>query len=379
MKKIAILGSTGSIGRQTLEVIDENRCAEVVALSVYSNIDLAEVQIRKYKPEIAAVMMEEKAGELKTRVADTNTKVVSGVSGIIECATCEKADMVVTAVVGIAGLIPTIAAIEKGKTIALANKETLVAGGSLVMPLAKEKGVKILPVDSEHSAIFQSCGGDSSKIKKILLTASGGPFFGKKKDEIYNMTPPQALKHPNWNMGTKVTIDSSTLMNKGLEVIEASHLFDVMAENIQVVVQPQSIIHSMVEYEDNSVIAQLSVPDMKLPISYALTYPERFYCGTKEIDFYELANITFAKPDTETFPCLEFAYEAGRLGGTMPAVMNGSNEVAVERFLEGKIKYGNIAEIIHETMTRHENVKNPTLFDILEADMWARRVAAEVI
>ncbi|MBQ3053367.1 MAG: 1-deoxy-D-xylulose-5-phosphate reductoisomerase [Clostridia bacterium] len=379
MKKIAILGSTGSIGTQTLQVIDENNCAKVQALSVYSNISLAEKQIRKYKPEIVAVMLEDKAKELKIKVADTSTKIVSGLEGICECATYNTVDTVVTAVVGVSGLIPTISAIESGKNIALANKETLVAGGEIVMPLAKKNGVKILPVDSEHSAIFQSCNGDSSKIKKILLTASGGPFLGRKKEEIYNMTPEDALKHPNWSMGAKVTIDSSTLMNKGLEVIEARHLFDVEPENIQVIIQPQSIIHSMVEYQDNSVIAQLSTPDMKLPISYALTYPERKYCGTSSVDFYTLGSITFAQPDTETFPCLKYAFDAIKVGGTMPSVMNGANEIAVAKFLNGEIKYGNIPEIIYKTMSEHKSISNPSLQDILDADIWARQKALEVI
>ncbi len=375
MKKIAILGSSGSIGTQTLQVIDTNGCAQVQALSVYSNIELLEEQIRKYKPKLAAVVLEDKAAELAVKVADTSTKILSGMDGVISCATLDDVDTVVTAVVGVSGLIPTVEAIKAGKNIALANKETLVAGGSIVMPLAKEKGVKILPVDSEHSAIFQSCNGDSRKLKKILLTASGGPFFGKKREEIYNMTPEQALKHPNWSMGAKVTIDSSTLMNKGLEVIEASHLFDLDVDDIKVIVQPQSIIHSMVQYEDNSVIAQLSAPDMKLPISYALTYPERAYCGTEEIDFYKLGQISFAQPDTETFPCLEYAYRAQRAGGTLPAVMNGANEIAVAGFLKKEICYGNIPEIIYEVMEQHTNVQSPTLEDILQADKWARDAA----
>ncbi len=378
MKRIAILGSTGSIGTQTLEVIDENACAEVAALTVRSSVELAEQQIRKYKPDIAAVYLEDKAAELKLKVADTNTKIVSGMEGMIECATLPAVNTVVTAVVGVMGLIPTIEAINAGKDIALANKETLVAGGEIVMPLARKKGVKILPVDSEHSAIFQSCNGDSKKLKKILLTASGGPFFGKKKEEIYNMGPEQALKHPNWNMGAKVTIDSSTLMNKGLEVIEASHLFGISGDKIQVVVQPQSIIHSMVQYEDNSVIAQLSAPDMRLPISYALTYPERKFCKTPEIDFYKLGSISFAKPDMETFPCLAFAFKALEKGGTLPAVMNAADEIAVERFLRKEIFYGQISEIIEKVMAKHNNVVNPTLQDILEADEWARKVALEV-
>ncbi len=379
MKKISILGSTGSIGTQTLEVIDENNCAQVCGISVYSNIILAEQQIRKYKPKVAAVKVPEKAEELKIKVKDTFTRVISGDEGISECACLDEVDTVVTAVVGISGLMPTFDAINAGKNIALANKETLVAGGEIIMPLAKEKGVKILPVDSEHSAIFQSCNGDSSKLKKILLTASGGPFYGRKKEEIYNMKAEDALKHPNWSMGAKVTIDSSTLMNKGLEVIEAKHLFDIDCENIQVIIQPQSIIHSMVQYEDNSVIAQLSCPDMKLPISYALTYPERKYCKTKELDFYALESLTFGKPDLETFPCLKFAFDSIKIGGTMPAALNGANEIAVEAFLKGKIRFGNIPEIISKVINQHKVIKNPSLEDILKTDIWAREKAMEVI
>ena len=379
MKKIALLGSTGSIGTQTLEVIDENGCAEVETISVYSNIELAEKQIRKYKPKLAAVMLEDSAKELKIKVADTSTKILCGKDGIISCAVHNNVDTVVTAVVGISGLLPTIEAIKAGKNIALANKETLVAGGCLVMPLAKQKGVKILPVDSEHSAIFQSCNGDSRNLKKILLTASGGPFLGKSRDEIYNMTPAQALKHPNWNMGAKVTIDSSTLMNKGLEVIEASHLFNMSLDKIEVVVHPESIIHSMVEYDDNSVIAQLSLPDMKLPISYALTYPERRYCGTKEANFFEISSLTFKKPDTKAFPCLNLAFYAQNIGGTMPTVLNGANEIAVSKFLNEKIRFGEIPELINNVMSKHNAVKNPSLDDILKADMWAREAAEDCL
>ena len=379
MKKIALLGSTGSIGTQTLEVIDENGCAEVETISVYSNIELAEKQIRKYKPKLAAVMLEDKAKELKIKVSDTSTKILCGKDGIISCAVHNNVDTVVTAVVGISGLLPTIEAIKAGKNIALANKETLVEGGCLVMPLAKQKGVKILPVDSEHSAIFQSCNGDSRSLKKILLTASGGPFLGKSRDEIYNMTPAQALKHPNWNMGAKVTIDSSTLMNKGLEVIEASHLFNMPLDKIEVVVHPESIIHSMVEYDDNSVIAQLSLPDMKLPISYALTYPERRYCGTKEANFFEISSLTFKKPDTKAFPCLNLAFYAQNIGGTMPTVLNGANEIAVSKFLNEKIRFGEIPELINNVMSKHNAVQNPSLDDILKADMWAREAAEDCL
>ncbi|MBR6523250.1 MAG: 1-deoxy-D-xylulose-5-phosphate reductoisomerase [Clostridia bacterium] len=365
MKNISILGSTGSIGTQTLEIAEINKEFNIVALCANANVELIEKQIRRFKPKYAAMMDEKAAAELKVRVADLPVKVMSGIEGVCECATADETDIVVTAVVGVIGLVPTIEAIKAGKTIALANKETLVAGGSIVMPLAKEKGVKILPVDSEHSAIFQCIANSPVKPSKILLTASGGAFFGKTKQEIDNAMPEDALKHPNWDMGAKVTIDSASLMNKGLEVIEATWLFDMPADKIDVIVQRQSIIHSMVEFEDNSVIAQLSVPDMRLPISYALTYPERSYCLTEKIDFFKLKNITFDRPDTDTFRCLKLAYMAAEKGGSMPAVLNAANEEAVKLFLSHKIKFGEIARIVEEEMNRHTLIEKPSLEDIL--------------
>ena len=365
MKNISILGSTGSIGTQTLDIAEVNGDINVVALCAHSNVRLIEKQIRQFKPQYAAMMDEKAAKELAARVADLPVRVMSGIDGVCACATAPEADTVVTAVVGVIGLVPTIEAIKAGKTIALANKETLVAGGSIVMPLAKEKNVKILPVDSEHSAIFQCIANSCVKPSKILLTASGGAFFGKSKEEIENARAEDALRHPNWDMGAKVTIDSASLMNKGLEVIEATWLFDMPADDIEVVVQRQSIIHSMVEFEDNSVIAQLSVPDMRLPISYALTYPERKFCKTDKIDFFKLRNLTFDKPDTDTFRCLKLAYNAAKVGGTMPAVMNAANEEAVRLFLKGSIKFGDISRIVEKEMESHKSINNPKLDDIL--------------
>lgn len=365
MKNISILGSTGSIGTQTLDVAEVNKEFNIVALCANKNVSLIEQQIRKFKPLYAAMMDETAANELKIKVADLPVKVMSGIEGVCACATAAEADVVVTAVVGVIGLVPTTQAIKAGKTIALANKETLVAGGSIVMPLAKKYGVDILPVDSEHSAIFQCIANSPVKPSRILLTASGGAFFGKKKEQIENATLEDALNHPNWDMGAKVTIDSASLMNKGLEVIEATWLFDMPADKIDVIVQRQSIIHSMVEFEDNSVIAQLSVPDMRLPISYALTFPERHYCKTEKIDFFALGNITFDKPDTDTFRCLELAYKAAKTGGSMPAVLNAANEEAVRLFVNGKIKFGDISKIVEKEMETHNLIKTPSLEDIL--------------
>lgn len=365
MKNISILGSTGSIGTQTLEIAEVNKDFNIVALCANKNVSLIEKQIRKFKPKYAAMMDENAAAELKLKVKDLPVKVMSGIEGVCACAAADEADVVVTAVVGVIGLVPTIEAIKAGKDIALANKETLVAGGSIVMPLAKETGVKILPVDSEHSAIFQCIANSHVKPSRILLTASGGAFFGKTKKEVENAKPEDALKHPNWDMGAKVTIDSASLMNKGLEVIEASWLFDMPADKIDVIVQRQSIIHSMVEFEDNSVIAQLSVPDMRLPISYALTYPERHYCLTEKIDFFALKNITFDKPDTDTFRCLKLAYQAALAGGSMPAVLNAANEEAVRLFLAGRMKFGDISKIVEEEMLAHNIIEKPSLDDIL--------------
>ena len=333
MKKIAILGSTGSIGTQTLDVVRENGDIEVVSLAAGSNTELLEKQVREFHPKVVCVYQKERAADLKERLKDKTVKIVTGMDGLIEAACIPEAEIVVTAVVGMIGIRPTIAAIEAGKDIALANKETLVTAGHLIIPLAKEKGIRILPVDSEHSAIFQSLQGNAgNKIQKILLTASGGPFRGKKQEDLLNVKVEDALKHPNWSMGRKITIDSSTMINKGLEVIEAKWLFDVSVDEIQVVVQPQSVIHSMVEYEDGSVIAQLGTPDMKLPIQYALYYPERRYLPGDRLDFWSLSHLDFEKPDLDTFYGLALAYEAGREGGSMPTVLNAANELAVSMF-----------------------------------------------
>lgn len=369
MKKIAILGSTGSIGTQTLEVVRENGDIQVLALSAGSNIELLEQQIREFKPKIVAVWEEDKAKELKIKVADTATKIVAGMDGLLEVATCEGAEILVTAIVGMIGIRPTIEAIKAGKDIALANKETLVTAGHIIMPLAKEYGVSILPVDSEHSAIFQSLQGNAhGAVKKILLTASGGPFRGKKQEELRQIQVEDALKHPNWAMGRKITIDSSTMVNKGLEVIEAKWLFDVDVDDVQVVVQPQSIIHSMVEYVDGAIIAELGTPDMKLPIQYALYYPERRYLPGDRLDFWSLQKIDFEKPDMETFYCLRLAYEAGRAGGSLPTVFNAANELAVSKFLNREISYLEIMEIIDDCMREHQNIDSPTLEQILETE-----------
>ncbi|MGN0431587.1 MAG: 1-deoxy-D-xylulose-5-phosphate reductoisomerase [Lachnospiraceae bacterium] len=369
MKKIAILGSTGSIGTQTLEIVRANKDLKVVALAAGENVTLMEQQIREFNPNLAVMWSEEAAKDLKQRVADTGVKVLYGMDGLLKLAVLPEAEVLVTAIVGMIGIRPTIAAIEAGKTIALANKETLVCAGHIIMPLAKEKGVPILPVDSEHSAIFQSMNGEpKNRISKILLTASGGPFRGKTRDELLHIKPEHALKHPNWTMGRKITIDSSTLVNKGLEVIEAKWLFDVDFSQIQVVVHPQSVIHSMVEYVDGGIMAQLGTPDMKLPIQYALFYPDRRPMAGKRLDFYELANITFEKPDMETFTGLKLAYEAGAQGGSMPTVFNAANEKAVSLFLEGKIAYLQIAEIIEACMHNHKRIDNPDVAQILNAE-----------
>ena len=369
MKKIAVLGSTGSIGTQTLEIVRANGDIRVESVAAGSNIDLLEKQIREFHPRVAAVWNEEKAKELSVRVADTRTRVLSGKEGIIAAATVEKADTVVTGIVGMIGIEPTIAAIRCGKDIALANKETLVCAGHIIMPLAKERGVRILPVDSEHSAIFQSLRGNKkNRIAKILLTASGGPFRNYTAAKLKKVTLEDALKHPNWSMGKKVTIDSSTMVNKGLEVMEAHWLFNVDYKDIQVVIQPQSIIHSMVEYEDGAVIAQLGVPDMKLPIQYALYYPRRRFLGGGRLDFAAMKSIEIAAPDMKKFPGLKLAYEAGKTGGSMPTVFNAANEAAVRAFLEKKIGWGDIAKMIASAMEQHEKVgllSDPQVEDIL--------------
>lgn len=372
MKKIAILGSTGSIGTQTLDIVREQGDIKVTALAAGSNIGLLEKQIREFQPKLAAVWDEKHAQELRTRVRDLDVDVYSGMEGLIAVSTEEEAEILVTAIVGMLGLRPTVAAIKAGKNIALANKETLVTAGHLIMPLAKECGVSILPVDSEHSAIFQSLNGEEgNRIAKILLTASGGPFRGKKRQELMNMQVEDALKHPNWSMGRKITIDSATLVNKGLEVMEAKWLFDVEPEQIQVVVHPQSVIHSMVEYEDGAVIAQLGTPDMRLPIQYALYYPKRRPLSGKRLDFYELSNLTFEKPDTETFEGLSLAMEAMKQGGNMPTVFNAANERAVALFLDRKIGFLEITEIIAESMNQLKYREQPSLEEILDTEQAA--------
>lgn len=369
MKKIAILGSTGSIGTQTLEVVRANGDIEVLGIAAGSNIRLLEEQIREFHPRLAAVWSEEKARELKLRVADTDTRVVSGMDGLLEVSIMADTEILVTAIVGMIGLRPTIEAIKAGKDIALANKETLVTAGHIIMPLAEENHVSILPVDSEHSAIFQSLQGNEGKsIHKILLTASGGPFRGKKEEELLEVRVEDALKHPNWTMGQKITIDSSTMVNKGLEVIEAKWLFGVGVDRVQVVVQPQSIIHSMVEYVDGAIMAELGTPDMKLPIQYALYYPERRYLAGDRVDFWSLGKLEFAKPDMDTFYGLKLAYEAGEKGGSLPTVFNAANELAVRQFLNREIKYLEIVEIIEDCMRAHQNIENPTLEQILDTE-----------
>lgn len=369
MKNIVILGSTGSIGTQTLEVVEQQRDLQVTGLAAGSNIALLEEQIRKFHPKVVCVWAEAKARELKQTVADLSVKVVSGMDGLLEVATEPSARVVVTAIVGMIGIRPTIAAMECGKDIALANKETLVTAGHIIMPLAREKGVKILPVDSEHSAIFQSLNGEDTKaVHKILLTASGGPFRGFSCEQLAQVQPEDALKHPNWAMGRKITIDSSTMVNKGLEVMEARWLFGVSMEQVQVVVQPQSVIHSMVEFEDGAVIAQLGTPDMKLPIQYALYYPERRFLPGERLDFAKLGKITFEAPDMETFRGLKLAYQAGGRGGSLPTVYNAANEYAVEMFLQRKIPYLTITQMIEQAMEHHKVVASPDVAQILAAE-----------
>ena len=369
MKRIAILGSTGSIGTQTLDVVRANGDIEVVGIAAGRNIDALESQIREFSPKICGVWDEEKAKELAVRVEDTGTKIVSGMEGLLEIAVMEGYEILVTAVVGMIGIRPTMAAIEAGKDIALANKETLVTAGHLIIPLVKEKKVRLLPVDSEHSAIFQCLNGEhGNKIEKILLTASGGPFRGWTREQMKGVQVEDALKHPNWTMGRKITIDSSTMVNKGLEVMEARWLFGVEMDQVQVVVQPQSVIHSMVEYEDGAVIAQLGTPDMKLPIQYALYYPERRFLAGDRLDFAKLAQITFEAPDFENFHGLSLAYKAGRRGGTLPTVFNAANERAVQKFLDREIGYLTITDMIEAAMEHHTVKENPTVEEILAAE-----------
>lgn len=366
MKKIAILGSTGSIGTQTLDIVREQGDIQVVAMAAGSNISLLEAQMREFKPSLVSVWDEKKASELRTNTKDLGIKIVSGMEGLLEVSVIPESEILVTAIVGMLGIRPTIAAIKAGKKIALANKETLVTAGHIIIPLAKEYKVPILPVDSEHSAIFQSLqGAGDNKISRILLTASGGPFRGRKADELKNIQVEDALKHPNWSMGRKITIDSSTLVNKGLEVMEAKWLFDVTLDQIQVVVHPQSVIHSAVEYQDGAVIAQLGTPDMRLPIQYALYYPERRNLSGRRLDLFEIADLTFEKPDTDTFRGLALAYQAMEKGGNIPTVYNATNEKAVSLFLDRKISYPEITELIEACMENAEFIDHPDVDEIL--------------
>jgi len=372
LKKIAILGSTGSIGTQTLEVARYyHEDIQVTALAAGNNITLLEQQIREFHPSLVAVWKEENAAKLRTQVADSSVKVVSGMEGLLEVATQAESEILVTAIVGMIGIQPTIAAIKAGKDIALANKETLVTAGHIIMPLAKQCHVDILPVDSEHSAIFQCLNGEShGAVDKILLTASGGPFRGKNEEFLSHVQVEDALKHPNWSMGHKITIDSASMVNKGLEVMEAKWLFDVEIENVEVVVQPQSVIHSMVQFQDGAVIAQLGTPDMKLPIQYALFYPERRYLPGKRLDFGALTSIQFEKPDMQVFRGLSMAYQVGKEGGSLPTVFNAANEYAVARFLERRIQFLDIYQMIEMCVDAHKKIENPSVEEILKAEQW---------
>lgn len=371
MKNIAIIGSTGSIGTQTLDVVRANQDINVVAVAAGNNVELLIQQAKEFKPDIVGIWSEDKACLLREALSDFDIRIVFGMEGLIEIARMTKSDILVTAIVGMIGIKPTIEAIKAGKNIALANKETLVTAGHIIMPLAKEKNVRILPVDSEHSAIFQCIHGENeNKISRLLITASGGPFRGRNTESLKDVTVEDALKHPNWSMGKKITIDSATLVNKGLEVIEAKWLFDVEPENIEVVVQPQSIIHSMVEFEDGSVKAQLGTPDMKLPIQYALYYPERRYLSGERLDFTALSGIIIDTPDKETFKGLDFAYNAIKAGGSMPTVFNAANEKAVALFLDKKITFLQIYDIIKAAMEAHTVIENPNLEEILDTEAW---------
>ncbi len=373
---ISVLGATGSIGRQSLEVIAALGFS-VGALTAYKSVDLLEAQARQFHPKLVAVIDSDAAKDLKIRLADTDIKVVSGQEGVVEAATLPEVDTVITAVVGVAGLVPTLAAIDAGKRIALANKETLVCAGELVMSRAREKGVEIIPVDSEHSALFQSLEGNSrGEVKRLILTASGGPFFGKKKEELVGVTRAQALKHPNWSMGAKITIDSATMMNKGLEFIEAMRLYDMPSEKISVVIHRESIIHSLVEYCDGAVLAQLGAPDMRLPIQYALTWPNRVPGPADLLDLLTCGPLHFAQPDLEAFPCLALAMQAAKTGGTAPAIMNGANEVAVARFLADEIGFYDIPRLVGEALSQVNVVHAPGLADIMAADIAGREIAS---
>ena len=372
MKRISILGSTGSIGTQTLDIVRANNDLEVVAIAASTSIEALEKQIREFKPKLVCAYNEKAARELKVRVADTDVKVVSGMDGLIECAVISEADIVVTAFVGMIGIRPTLEAIKSGKDIALANKETLVTAGHIVMKMAEEYNVKILPVDSEHSAIFQSLNGENRKeIDKILLTASGGPFRGWTREQMKDVQVEDALKHPNWSMGKKITIDSATMVNKGLEVIEAKWLFGVGLDDIQVVVQPQSLIHYMVQFKDGGIIAQLGTPDMRLPIQYALYYPSRKYLAGERVDFAKIGKITFEDPDPKNFVGLQLAYDAATAGGSMPTVFNAANEKAVAKFLNREIKFLEITDIINYCMDNHKVIENPSVEEILNIEQWA--------
>ncbi len=380
MKSISILGSTGSIGTQSLDVI--KKCGyKVAALTAYNNVDVIEKQIREFKPKYAAMVDEKAADALKVRVGDCDVKVYSGLEGVCECASIDECDTVINSIVGMAGLKPTLTAINAKKTVALANKETLVAGGQLVMDSAAEKGVSILPVDSEHSAIFQALQGchDKKSLKKIILTASGGPFFGRTKSELENVTLKEALNHPNWSMGAKITVDSATMMNKGLELIEAVWLFGVKPENVDIVVHRESVIHSLIEYVDNSVIAQLGVPDMRIPIQYALTYPERFESPVRELSLAEYGNLTFYKPDYDTFECINICRDAISKGGLYPAAANAANEEANYQFRHGKIKFLQIPELVRLGTQKAPNKKDYTLEDVLETDSLVRSYIKSLI
>lgn len=379
MKIISVLGSTGSIGTQTLEVVRASRGKlEVYSLAAYSNVELLEKQIREFKPELAVMMEDKAAKELAGRVRDLSVKVLSGMDGLIRAAAAEQVSMVVTAVSGSIGLKPTLAALEAGKDIALANKETLVAAGELVMRTAREKGCLIIPVDSEHSAVFQCLQGDKKAVKKIILTASGGPFLGWTIDQLAQVTPAMALKHPNWNMGSKISIDSASMMNKALEIIEAKFLFGMEYKDIEVLVHPQSIVHSMVEYQDGSVIAQLGMPDMRLPIQYALSYPQRWGNSFNRLSLAG-RSLSFTQPDHQSFPSLRLAYRCGEVGGTLPAAMNAANEICVHAFLAGRIKYLEMFELVEQTCLEHQVSEADNLDTILRADLWARENTDELI
>lgn len=375
MKKITILGSTGSIGTQTLEIAKEQKDIQVLALAAGSNIRLLEKQIREFKPKLAAVWDEKKAKELQIIIKDTSTKVVSGMPGLIEAATFPESEILVTAIVGMIGIQPTVAAIRAGKHIALANKETLVTAGHIIMPLAKQQGVRILPVDSEHSAIFQALNGeDPKKVEKLIITASGGPFRTMQKENLEGVLVEDALKHPNWEMGKKITIDSATMINKGLEVMEAKWLFDMKLDQIQVVVHPQSVIHSMVEFQDGAVMAQLGTPDMKIPIQYALYYPERRRLSGERLDFAKLGQMTFEEPDLDKFRGLNLAFIAATEGGTMPTVFNAANEKAVMAFLDRSISFTGIADMIQYCMEQHRKIQNPNLEQVLASEQEAYEI-----